>query len=218
MQCPYCRYQISADDLFCPHCGQEVLSATQVTPAATEDEFPPLADEPPTTLAARRLIGKSCPYCQSAITSGDEVIVCPQCDTPHHVDCWRENGGCTTFGCARGPQAAAIEVAAEPPGPPPFRPAYDAPAPDRAPALAVAIAEQERKALNAVIFALLGYACCPIPAAVGFVLAWQVFGAQNTTNVTGRLARVRATWAMILSSIAIVIWFLFSVGMFFSNP
>lgn len=43
--------------------------------------------------------GKTCPYCLSPIMRKDSVILCKDCRLPHHRDCWRENGGCTTFGC-----------------------------------------------------------------------------------------------------------------------
>ncbi|MBP0982098.1 MAG: zinc-ribbon domain-containing protein [Oscillospiraceae bacterium] len=45
-------------------------------------------------------IGKICPFCKTAITAEDEVMVCPSCATPHHKACWDENKGCTTFGCS----------------------------------------------------------------------------------------------------------------------
>jgi hypothetical protein len=45
-------------------------------------------------------VGKNCPYCQTPIKPGVEVVVCPACDIPHHAECWRENGGCTTYGCS----------------------------------------------------------------------------------------------------------------------
>lgn len=41
-----------------------------------------------------------CPYCQSPIGQGDRTVVCSHCGMPHHSDCWAENGGCTTYGCA----------------------------------------------------------------------------------------------------------------------
>jgi len=28
---------------------------------------------------------------------------CPGCGTPHHADCFAENGGCTVFGCSQAP-------------------------------------------------------------------------------------------------------------------
>ncbi len=43
--------------------------------------------------------GKICPYCRTTIEANAPAVVCPQCGIPHHEDCWRENGRCTTFGC-----------------------------------------------------------------------------------------------------------------------
>jgi len=45
-----------------------------------------------------------CPYCRTPIetASGDEML-CTGCGTPHHADCYKENGGCTIFGCANAP-------------------------------------------------------------------------------------------------------------------
>src|SRR5450432_1104031 len=45
-----------------------------------------------------------CPYCRTVIEpdSGNE-IVCAGCGTPHHADCYAENGGCTVFGCSAAP-------------------------------------------------------------------------------------------------------------------
>lgn len=47
-----------------------------------------------------------CPYCRVPIEAGEaELTVCPGCATPHHADCYAENGGCTVFGCAAAPPA-----------------------------------------------------------------------------------------------------------------
>jgi hypothetical protein len=35
--------------------------------------------------------------------TGPARIFCTACGTPHHEDCYQENGGCTVFGCARAP-------------------------------------------------------------------------------------------------------------------
>ena len=43
-------------------------------------------------------VGKTCPYCQTAMKPGVPVQACPSCGIPHHQDCWSENGGCTVFG------------------------------------------------------------------------------------------------------------------------
>jgi len=45
----------------------------------------------------------TCPYCREEVNSNNQVL-CDVCLTPHHYDCWKENGGCTVFGCARSPK------------------------------------------------------------------------------------------------------------------
>jgi len=45
-----------------------------------------------------------CPYCRTPFEPEDEIISCEACATPHHADCYAENGGCTVFGCSRAPQ------------------------------------------------------------------------------------------------------------------
>lgn len=75
-----------------------------------------------------------CPYCRDEIKGGTQYS-CPSCHTPHHRECWEQNGGCTVWGCAQGPgdgekitigaggQAAqhpsAVRSATVPPPPPP---------------------------------------------------------------------------------------------------
>ena len=45
-----------------------------------------------------------CPYCRMAFTeTGPVRVFCTACGTPHHEDCYMENGGCTVFGCKRAP-------------------------------------------------------------------------------------------------------------------
>lgn len=45
-----------------------------------------------------------CPYCRGSIDSTvDEAKICLGCGTPHHADCFEENGGCTVFGCSAAP-------------------------------------------------------------------------------------------------------------------
>jgi hypothetical protein len=46
------------------------------------------------------------PYCRVVIDESQEALhVCPDCGTPHHADCFQENGGCTVFGCTAAPAA-----------------------------------------------------------------------------------------------------------------
>jgi hypothetical protein len=42
---------------------------------------------------------KICPFCQSIILNGENIIKCPKCHIPHHRECWIEHGGCSIFGC-----------------------------------------------------------------------------------------------------------------------
>jgi TM2 domain-containing membrane protein YozV len=45
-----------------------------------------------------------CPYCRAPVEPfQDEQVICEGCDTPHHRDCYQENGGCTVFGCRCAP-------------------------------------------------------------------------------------------------------------------
>ena len=42
---------------------------------------------------------RNCPYCLTALQAQDRTVICSLCETPHHEECWRDNGGCTVFGC-----------------------------------------------------------------------------------------------------------------------
>ena len=35
-----------------------------------------------------------CPYCLKPFQDGDDVVVCPECGTPAHRACWKQNGHC----------------------------------------------------------------------------------------------------------------------------
>lgn len=52
---------------------------------------------------------KTCPYCQSKIKDDLDVIVCSLCGSPHHKECYEENGGCTTYGCGNNPTTVKNE-------------------------------------------------------------------------------------------------------------
>lgn len=47
----------------------------------------------------RTSLGKICPYCQHPFTTELYIAICETCNMPHHIECWRENRGCTIFGC-----------------------------------------------------------------------------------------------------------------------
>jgi TM2 domain-containing membrane protein YozV len=48
-------------------------------------------------------LAATCPYCRAPFAPGEELTTCPACNTPHHADCFTENGGCTVFGCSQAP-------------------------------------------------------------------------------------------------------------------
>lgn len=35
-----------------------------------------------------------CPVCEQAFTEDDDVVVCPECGTPHHRECWKKENKC----------------------------------------------------------------------------------------------------------------------------
>lgn len=94
--CPHCQQHLSADssmvgtEVACPTCSGRLI-----------------VPEPPTSqprvTPPRSEVGGTCPYCRAEITPTDRTRVCPACHTPHHADCWKENKGCTVFGCSMAP-------------------------------------------------------------------------------------------------------------------
>lgn len=55
--------------------------------------------------AASLMTSSVCPYCRCPVEESErEPIVCAGCGTPHHSDCYAENGGCTVFGCSAAPE------------------------------------------------------------------------------------------------------------------
>lgn len=41
----------------------------------------------------------TCLFCQSFIKKSEDIIFCPECNSPYHLECWYENGGCALYGC-----------------------------------------------------------------------------------------------------------------------
>ena len=44
-----------------------------------------------------------CPYCRTPVDPEEAAKACEGCGTPHHPECYEENGGCTLFGCKFAP-------------------------------------------------------------------------------------------------------------------
>jgi len=65
-----------------------------------------------------------CPYCRTEIVESEGAAAfCGGCGTPHHRECYEENGGCTLFGCKCAPpdepkvQVTNVDVVAAPAAP-----------------------------------------------------------------------------------------------------
>lgn len=41
-----------------------------------------------------KFTGSTCMVCQKPFTDEDDIVVCPDCGTPYHRDCWMETGKC----------------------------------------------------------------------------------------------------------------------------
>ena len=39
-----------------------------------------------------------CLWCGEAFKEGDDIVVCPECGTPQHRDCWKQHGHCANSG------------------------------------------------------------------------------------------------------------------------
>lgn len=76
---------------------KSVFYLTQVEGDPAARPAPPTAEEFQVVEAAAAS-GGECPVCSERVTG--EAFVCPRCETLHHLDCWRYNEGCTTYGCA----------------------------------------------------------------------------------------------------------------------
>lgn len=42
----------------------------------------------------QNFLGNPCPYCGKNFEPGDDIVVCPECGTPHHRDCYKEHSAC----------------------------------------------------------------------------------------------------------------------------
>ncbi|MBR5311023.1 MAG: DUF2628 domain-containing protein [Oscillospiraceae bacterium] len=42
----------------------------------------------------QNFLGNPCPYCNKNFAAGDDIVVCPECGTPHHRECYKEHSAC----------------------------------------------------------------------------------------------------------------------------
>lgn len=102
----------------CKYCGDPIRVPTPKKPKSANGKR--LRPAAPPQLRAK------CGICHSGIDSGEETTTCHDCHTTFHADCWHENYGCSSYGCAQvnalkpvsvteAEQKAQAAVAAEPP-------------------------------------------------------------------------------------------------------
>jgi hypothetical protein len=58
-----------------------------------------LTSTPGISWGETRTEGGECQICGSALRLATGVVECSRCRTPHHLDCWKYNGRCSTFAC-----------------------------------------------------------------------------------------------------------------------
>lgn len=85
--CTNCGNMISSEHNFCFQCGERIQQEGIIS--AT---------------------GKTCSYCNSIIQKSEGAEVCPECQTPHHRECWLKNGGCTVYGCIKAPGSESYRL------------------------------------------------------------------------------------------------------------
>jgi hypothetical protein len=168
---------------------------------APEDRraYAPGAPHPATTPE----IGKTCPYCRFPIKPGEQVVMCPACNLPHHADCWRENQGCTTYGCRGGAAVAGPTPAVRGPiGPSVLSPTGGTP-----PSLDYLQAnELSARANNALILAIVGLCGCLPLGVVGLFMAFAVMADISRLRSRAADARGKATAAIVIGIIGVIGW------------
>ncbi|MFO7947073.1 MAG: RING finger protein [Armatimonadota bacterium] len=176
------------------------------------------------TVAGDDEVGKTCPFCRFPIKPGEDIVVCPECGVPHHADCWEENGGCTTYGCTGGRQAASQPTPATPPagqsagGGGAYRPQTSAGS-GRSYSGGRAMsfeqlqgAELEARANNAIVLGVLGIMCF-LPALIGFFMGINVLGQiKQNPALQNHPARGRAIGAIVVSSVFLLVWIFVFIG------
>ena len=60
--------------------------------------------------ANQRQAERPCPFCHTQTLLGEDACVCLDCYACLHQRCWRQNGGCSTYGCVSAPAGTLTEV------------------------------------------------------------------------------------------------------------
>ncbi len=226
MRCPYCHENITVQGRFCPKCGEQIFgrpvarrgagpapSWQTPAPQASGDVLDiELEDAAPTVSASDNAVGQMCPFCRFPIKKDEEVITCPDCQATLHADCWRENGGCTTYGCPSSPQAAAVRRTTEQAArAAPSWPGFGVTTPGTIPlplgARQLVEAEFEGQSTNVLLFAILQIFFCG-----GFLsiiaLAWSIslLSQMKRFQLRSSSGWTKALAAAIISGIMTLLW------------
>lgn len=60
-------------------------------------------------------LGQTCALCKQEFEAGDEIVVCPEDGSRHHVRCWQANGNkCTAYGCRGAGAVGSVDLPSRP--------------------------------------------------------------------------------------------------------
>jgi len=152
--------------------------------------------------AAGDEVGKTCPYCRFPVKPSEPVQVCPACKVAHHQDCWRENRGCTTYGCQGATAPATPRLPATPRVGTPRGP-VGGPLPDL---MQMHSRELEARAGNALWLTMAGMLCCPPLTLLGLFMALGLLAETSRLGRPAGRARRRAIGAIVAAGCAMVLW------------
>jgi hypothetical protein len=160
--------------------------------------------------AAGEEIGKTCPYCRFPLKPGEQVMTCPACKVPHHADCWRENQGCTTYGCQ------GVTAAPAPSAPPVLRPTGVGPSPTSYGAPDFGSLQQTEfvgRSNNALTLAIIGMFCCAPLSLIGLFMGISILGDMKRMNVNAPGPHGKAVASIVIGILACVGWLIWLIGM-----
>jgi len=184
--------------------GIEVEADETPAPTPTVSGGPPGAVHP----ATRAEIGKTCPYCRFPVKPGEQVVMCPACNLPHHADCWRENQGCTTYGCRGGASVVGPVPAVRGPA------VHSTLSPTGGVVPSVEYLQANElaaRANNALILAIVGLLCCAPLGVVGLFMGIAVLADVNRLRSRAPDARGKAIAAVVLGVVGVLAWVIYFV-------
>ena len=124
---------------------------------------------------------RRCPYCHEEVSAREEALVCAECLSRHHAECWGEHGRCASCGAGRAlveaQGALPGAAAAEPPSPNAAAPRPEGPAWVRVAREALSSAQADEALLTALGEEELGKTLLALHRAAALTLEEQGFSA-----------------------------------------